>query len=164
MQKSEFEYLTNANYQIKQINDSNIQAVTSLAVEAQKEGFKFVQKTIDEWIGKTNRFSGIGEILWGVFDKGKCIAIGGLNIDPYANDPMIGRVRHLYVSLGYRQKGIATHLLKMIIERSNRYFIVLRLSVHKPGASNYGASKLYEKMGFVREERLGQTHIMVKRQ
>lgn len=148
------------DYEIKQINNSNIQTIASLANEAKKDGFQFVQRAIDELIGKANCFSGNGEILWGVFDDGKCIAIGGLNIDPYAGDLNTGRVRHLYVSPNYRRKGIATFLLNMIIERAREYFNILRLSAFGSGAANPIASKFYEEMGFLHKEGLKQTHML----
>ena len=147
-------------YEIKQIENANIQCLITLANEAKVEGFKFVQRAIDEWADGTNSFSNAGEVLFGVFDKGKCVAIGGLNIDPYSNDPNVGRVRHLYVSPGYRRRAIATGLLELIIERAKKYFRILRLSAYKPGAANPEASKLYEEMGFVAGERSKQTHVL----
>ena len=147
------------NYEISQINDSSIQSLAPLAVDAEGEGFKFVKKTIDEWISGANRFSGPGEILWGVFDGGKCVALGGLNVDPHANDPKVGRVRRLYVSSAYRKKGVATALLEMIIGKARQNFTTLRLSAHRPGASNEAASKLYEEIGFAKDEGPNQTHV-----
>lgn len=147
-------------YEIRKIDDSSIKSLESLADEARKEGFNFVRRTIDEWIGRINDFSKPGEILWGVFDGGRCVGIGGLNVDPYAGDAKVGRVRHIYVSKDFRNKGTATVLLKKIIKRARDFFLTLRVSTHRPGAVNPEADALYESAGFVRNEKLKQTHIL----
>jgi GNAT superfamily N-acetyltransferase len=146
-------------YEIKKIDDSNIKSLKSLADEAKKEGFNFVQRTIDEWTGHDNDFSKPGEILWGAVANGKCVGIGGLNIDPYAGDSKVGRVHHLYISKDFRNKGIATVLLKKIIKRARDFFLTLRVSTHRPGAVNPEADALYESVGFARNEKLKQTHL-----
>ncbi|MCX6758655.1 MAG: hypothetical protein NTX14_03035 [Candidatus Nealsonbacteria bacterium] len=63
-------------FNVKPINNENLGSA-GLAAEAKQEGFRFVQKTIDEWVDGANRFSKPGEILWGVFRGGQCIGIGG---------------------------------------------------------------------------------------
>lgn len=146
--------------EIKKIGHRNIGLLEPLAVEAKKEGINFVQRTIDEWISGANCFSKPGEILWGAFDDNRCVGIGGLNIDPYAGDPKVGRVRHLYIMLGYRNRGIASDLLARIIERAAGFFEVLRVSTHKPGTANPEADKFYEFMGFAKAGGEKQTHIM----
>lgn len=145
---------------VQKINDDNISSINQLAIAARAEGFNFVRRTIDEWQNGVNKFSKSGEILWGVFNNEICVAIGGVNIDPYANDPSIGRVRHLYVSQRLRRAGIAKILLKKIINRSRKYFNVLRLSAYRPGAENIPASRLYESIGFIKSEKNNQTHIL----
>jgi len=142
-------------YKIKKISNLKIQSLKNLADEAKNEGYNYVRKTMDEWLQGINQFSKQSEVLWGVFDSEKCIAIGGLNIDPFADEPAIGRVRRIYVSKKYRQKGIATYLLKKIIEQSKPFFSTLRLSTN-----NQNAAELYESMGFIKAEGVKQTHIL----
>lgn len=147
-------------YKIQKINDSSILSLTGLAAQAKTEGYNFVQRTIDEWQAGKNNFSKTGEFLLGVFDGDNCIAIGGLNIDPYANDTRVCRLRHLYVSPKCRRVGIAKILLEKIINDAQNYFNVLRLSAHKPARSNEPAARLYESMGFIQDEGDHQTHLL----
>jgi hypothetical protein len=44
-----------------EFNDSNISMIESLLVEAEREGYRFVGKTIAQWQSGTNRFSKPGE-------------------------------------------------------------------------------------------------------
>jgi GNAT superfamily N-acetyltransferase len=148
-------------FNVKPINNENLGSLDGLATEAKQEGFRFVQRTIDEWVDGANRFSKPGEILWGVFCDGQCIGIGGLNVDPYATDPGIGRVRHLYISKDFRNQGIASGLLKKIIKRSKEFFRTLRVSTHGPGRENPEADKFYEFMGFAKADGEKQTHILI---
>ena len=126
-----------------------------MAAEAKNEGYPFVQKTIDEWNQKINCFSMSGEILLGVFIGEKCIGIGGLNVDPYDNDPSIGRGHHLYISKRYRRQGIAKDLSNRIIRVAQEFFTILRGSTNNPVAA-----KFYETMGAKKSDKLKQTHAL----
>ncbi|MFC0273687.1 GNAT family N-acetyltransferase [Metabacillus herbersteinensis] len=53
--------------------------------------------------------------------------MGGLNIDPFSNEPNIGRLRRFYVSREYRRNGLGSLLLKKIIYEAKNYFKVLVL-------------------------------------
>ncbi|MCX6758656.1 MAG: GNAT family N-acetyltransferase [Candidatus Nealsonbacteria bacterium] len=86
---------------------------------------------------------------------------GGLNVDPYATDPGIGRVRHLYISKDFRNQGIASNLLERIVERSKEFFTVLRVSTHGKGGENPEADKFYEFMGFAKADGEKQIHILI---
>jgi GNAT superfamily N-acetyltransferase len=141
--------------EIKQINVSLIRSLELLAVEAQFEGFNFVRRTIDEWKSGMNCFSKKGEILFGIFTSNLCIGIGGLNIDPYIDDPSIGRIRHLYISQEHPRKGLATLLLKKIIKTAATYFETVRLFTNNPEASLF-----YESMGFDHSNSIKETHIL----
>jgi hypothetical protein len=82
-------------FEIKQITEINLGSLFYLAIEAQIEGYGFVKKTIDEWKSNFNTFSKKDEFLFGLFINDLCIGIGGLNVDPYINDPKIGRIRNV---------------------------------------------------------------------
>jgi hypothetical protein len=58
----------------------------ALADAARREGYRFVDRLVDDWISGTNRFSEPGEILLGVFDEAELIAVGGLIRDPFGAD------------------------------------------------------------------------------
>jgi GNAT superfamily N-acetyltransferase len=123
--------------------DSNYLMIESLAGEAKQEGFEFVQRTIDDWITGINRFSRSGEGLWGLFSGTRLIGIGGLNIDPYADDATTGRVRHLYIRHDYRRQGHASLLMSHIIGQAKLHFHQLRLFTANPAAATF-----YGNLGF----------------
>lgn len=141
------------DYLILEINDSNIDSLEMIAKEATEENYSFVRKTIDEWKSGVNNFSKKGEKLWGIFINNKCIAIGGLNKDPYIDDKDVGRVRHVYVSKEYRGQGLSIILLKLIISEAKKNFKSLRLSTHNPIAAS-----LYESNGFNKVDGVKVTH------
>jgi N-acetylglutamate synthase-like GNAT family acetyltransferase len=140
---------------IKQIKASDLDLLENLAIEAQSEGFNFVQRTIDEWKSGLNDFTKKGEILFGIFISDLCIGLGGLNLDPYIDDPRIGRVRHVFVSPKYRRKGLGTKLLKKIIYNSAKHFEILRLYTDNPIASSF-----YNSLGFKQTDGIKVTHIL----
>ena len=131
--------------EIIRINDSNIKLLEGLAFEAQSEGYNFVKRTIDEWKNGVNKFSKQGENLLGIFISNICIGIGGLNVDPYIDDPRTGRIRHLYISQQHRNQGFAKLLMKKIMKIAINHFDKLRLLT-----TNSMAASLYESFGFVK--------------
>jgi ribosomal protein S18 acetylase RimI-like enzyme len=124
-------------------------------MDAKEDGYRFVQRTIDEWLLHINSFSKKGEVLYGISVDDKIVAIGGLNIDPFLDDESIGRVRHLYVHRDYRENGFSKVLLKNIIRKAKKHFTYLRLST-----TNEIAAELYEKLGFERVKEHKATHSM----
>jgi hypothetical protein len=73
-------------FRFKQIKNLLEIEIRHLIEESKNEGFKFLERLMDEYSKGTNTFNKTGEILYGVFHvDGKLIAIGGLNKDPYAN-------------------------------------------------------------------------------
>lgn len=66
-----------------------------LQAEAIAEGFNFIDTLVGDWADGSNRFDGPGEVLLGCFDRGELIAVGGLNVDPFAGNPGIGRIRRV---------------------------------------------------------------------
>ena len=144
------------NYVVKEIKCLEINFLKGLAIEAGTEGYDFVQKTIAEWNNGQNNFSQDGEFFFGAFYKGDCIGIGGLNIDPYTLDCKIGRVRHLYVSINYRKRGIGKLILDKIIESAKGSFDKLRLYTENPIAESF-----YEKNGFKRSSVNKESHYII---
>ena len=141
--------------EIRKFDDSNIELLDDLATEARSEGYNFVQRTIEEWKSGVNRFSKNGEFLFGIFISDLCVGVGGLNVDPYIDDPNIGRIRHVYISQKYRQKGLVTLLLRKIILIAAKHFNLLRLYTQNPVASSF-----YESLGFFRLKAEKVSHIL----
>lgn len=95
--------------------------------ESEREVFKFLRRLVDDWQSGTNRFDSAGEIFLIAREADKVIGVGGLNIDPYANDPDIGRIRHVYVANECRRRGIGRTLVERLIDEARGSFRELRL-------------------------------------
>jgi GNAT superfamily N-acetyltransferase len=141
--------------EIKKIKSSDLSFLRDLAVEAQSEGYNFVQRAIDEWKCNINDFSKKGEVLFGIFISNLCIGIGGLNVDSYIENPSVGRIRHVYISQKHRRKGFATLLLRKIITSARNHFEILRIYTANPSTSPF-----YESLGFVESKGVKVTHIL----
>ncbi|HDR7799693.1 TPA: GNAT family N-acetyltransferase [Bacillus tropicus] len=121
--------------------------VDHLVRESICEGFRFLQKLVNDYRNGINRFNKYGESLYGLFTKeGVLIAIGGLNKDPYSNDPEIGRLRRFYVSKAYRRKGLGKLLLGKIISDARKYYKILVLNTETEQADRF-----YTSLGFSKE-------------
>ena len=117
----------------------------TLIADSETQGLRFMRRLADEWADGVNRFDRPGEALFFARDGSSVVGVGGLNIDPYADDTTVGRVRHLYVLSAYRRRGIGERLVTAIIDAARGRFSTLRLRT-----SNPDAARLYERMGFAR--------------
>ena len=80
--------------------------IGNLVKESQRQGFRFLQRLVQDFSSARNRFDQQGEAFFALIEKGKCVGVGGINIDPYAGDRQIGRVRRVYVSNAVRSRGL----------------------------------------------------------
>lgn len=101
-----------------------------LCQEAAEEGFRFMDKLAKEWKKGRNRFDAPGEILLGAFLNNELVAVDGLNIDPYANDVGMARLRHLYVLKQARRQGVAAALVRRLLEGARKAMNVARPEGH----------------------------------
>ena len=115
----------------------------ALEREARAEGYEFVDRTVRNWLAGRDRFDGPGAFLCGCFDGAVLIAIGGLSRDPYLNDPLVGRLRRIYVRPAWRRHGVGMHMVEYLLAEAKRKFQVVRLR-----AENDHAARLYERLGF----------------
>ena len=131
-----------------------------LMLDAESEGHDFLTKIKREWASYENRFDRPHEALFEVRDdQGHLIGIGGLNVDPYVDDPHLGRVRHVFVRPQARGSGVGRALVQKIIEHATGHFKLLRLRTHNPQAVD-----LYRKLQFVIVENANDpTHIYMER-
>jgi predicted GNAT family acetyltransferase len=127
-----------------------------LNLDAKQDGSRIVSKVIHDYLSEVNPFDNKKEVLYGVFDEQQLVAIGGINIDPYLMDDMIGRIRHLYVNRAYRNKGIATALIDKILEEKESFYNVIRMST-----KNEVAMQLFESFGFKKVVEFKATHIKI---
>ena len=109
------------------------------------EDFFAMRRLREVWGVGTNRFDRLGEALIEARDGELLVGICGLNLDPYANMPPIGRVRHLYVDPSARRRGIGRRLILAIIANARRHFTLLRLRTLRADADQF-----YVALGFTR--------------
>jgi GNAT superfamily N-acetyltransferase len=102
-----------------------------------------VRRLVEEWHSGANRFDRPGEVLFVAQLSGCVVGVCGLNIDPYARDPAVGRVRHLYVSVGERRKGVGRALIGRVVAGARKSFKTLRLRTNSKDAAAF-----YEAIGF----------------
>jgi GNAT superfamily N-acetyltransferase len=136
---------------IERITNLEAGQVAALVAESKAQGVRFVRRLAEEWASRANRFDQPGEALFVARADGRVVGIGGLNLDPYATEPTVGRVRHLYVLTAYRRLGIGRRIVEEIIEAGRGRFERLRLST-----SNPEPARLYERLGF--HPRAGVAH------
>jgi GNAT superfamily N-acetyltransferase len=123
--------------------------------EAGVEGYNFLDTLVREWETGANRFDGPGETFLGCFDERTLAAVGGLNRDPFAGRPEIGRLRRVYVRAAWRGKGIGGLLVTALVTQARGYFKCVRLRAENPAAA-----RLYERMGFLPIADPNATHIL----
>lgn len=112
-----------AIFQIEALPDD----ICELASKAREEGFVFLDRLIKDFGTGENTFAKTGEALFAVRDKGRLVAVGGLNIDPRAHDQSVGRVRRLYVDPESRRDGVGKMLMEVIEQAARKSFSELRL-------------------------------------
>ncbi|MFJ7729657.1 GNAT family N-acetyltransferase, partial [Neobacillus sp. NPDC097160] len=94
-------------YEVKQIYNLLNFDLDSLVIQSKEDGFRFVERLVNDYKNSSNTFNHSEEGLFGVFnEEGVIVAISGLNKDPFSNEQSIGRLRRFYVSKEYRRNGI----------------------------------------------------------
>lgn len=106
------------------------------------EGHRMLVRLQENWVSGLNRFDRPGEILAGAVVDSTLAGVCGRNIDPFANDTAAGRVRHLYVAPGYRNRGIGSRLVRFIAADAADFFRFL--NTRAPSQ----AFAFYERLGF----------------
>lgn len=114
-----------------------------MLAESEAAGYRFLRRVADEWDRGVNRFSRPGEALLVAESGGRWVGICGVGIDPYLDDPRVGRVRNVYVLADRRGSGIGRRLVGEAVARARGRFDRLRLR-----AEEMGPARLYESLGF----------------
>jgi GNAT superfamily N-acetyltransferase len=97
-------------------------------VEASRaEGFRFLERLRDDWASGRNRFEKPGEAFYLARDGSQLLGACGLNQDPFAGDPSVGRMRRLYVAPPFRRHGVASALVREATAAASGRFAVIRL-------------------------------------
>jgi GNAT superfamily N-acetyltransferase len=130
--------------EVARLFDLPADALAPLVADSAQEGWRFVRRLAEEWADGTNRFDRPGEALLAAWMDGALVGVCGLNADPYAGDPTIGRVRRLYVLRQLRGRGVGRLLVQAVVQLARPRFRSLR--VRTDGAV---AGRLYQRLGFV---------------
>ena len=135
-----------AEYQIERHVGSSVPDIEGLREAAHNEQIEFVERCHVDWTSSENQFDARGEGFWlAVTSLGQVVGMVGLNIDPYLNDPSIGRLRHLYVHPDHREGGVGTELVTAAMQSALGEFKRVRLRT--PGDR---ADAFYDNYGFER--------------
>jgi GNAT superfamily N-acetyltransferase len=118
---------------IARTTNLELAALQQLREESSREGFRFMERLFEEWASGANRFSAPGEALFLAIADGKVVGVCGLNCDPYAHDPRIGRVRRLYVLRAHRRSGVGRALLDAVVAYARDHFSLLRVRTEAAG-------------------------------
>lgn len=130
-------------FAVLRAGEGDIESLTDLAAESEREGFRFVRRLIDEYESGVNRFDRPGEALFLCRQGSAIVALGGLNCDPYSGQNDAGRVRRFYVAAGMRRRGVGSLLLQTIISEAKHRFTLLTLRTDTAAAASF-----YEAHGF----------------
>ncbi len=122
------------------ISDLSSIDTQEIVTASRKEGFRMVERLVEDFKSGVNRFDRPGEVLLAAFDSGKLIAVGGLNA---TDSPGVGRIRRVYVLPAYRRRAIGASLVGLLLARSIGKFetFVLRTTTETGAA-------FYESLGF----------------
>jgi GNAT superfamily N-acetyltransferase len=121
-------------------------ALAALVAESERAGWRFVRRLADEWAAAVNRFDRPGEALFVARAGARLVGVCGLNVDPYAADAGVGRVRHLYVLAEFRRVGVGRRLVEAVVAAAQGRFALLRLRTDSAEAATF-----YERLGFQRQ-------------
>ena len=116
-----------------------------LVKQSVAEGYRHLERLVEDWKSGTNRFDRENEALFvatyadaapvkQAVDQLKpdqpgthrarsevvWVGIVGVNVDPYLDDPSIGRVRRLYVDPAFRRAGVGRKLVERVLDHAQR--------------------------------------------
>jgi ribosomal protein S18 acetylase RimI-like enzyme len=117
--------------------------IPALATAARNEGHDFLLRFEAEWSSGVFRFDEPGECLFVAEIGDRLVGLGGICRDPYQHDLSVGRLRHVYVAIGFRSRGIAERLVRSCLACTGSHFRIIRLKTINPVAA-----RLYERIGF----------------
>lgn len=114
--------------------------ISILLKVSRAEGHNLVERLVDDWRDGSNRFDRPGEIALEARVGTRLVGVGGLNRDPYIDDPAVGRIRHVYVSSDARGDGVGSALVTALVGHARGRFTRVRLrTVTSAGFAFYSA-------------------------
>ncbi|MDF2064977.1 GNAT family N-acetyltransferase [Bacillus sp. Cr_A10] len=142
--------------EVKRISDLKEVDVTKLIQESEKEGYRFVSRLASRYEDGTRRFTEQGEAIYGVWEDGEIVAIGGLRQSIKSSEEQSARLLRFYTLPEHRRKGIGSELCKVIAENAKGQFKEITTKTESAKADAF-----YRANGFAFEDRSPDiTHVL----
>lgn len=127
---------------VQEVADLGAVDIAELLIESKREGFRNIQRLVNDYNEGSNRFQHEDEALFECRVGHRVIGICGLNRDPFS-DGSIGRIRRLYVLKEFRRHDAGRRLVEAVIQKASRHYSKLVLRTDNPKAADF-----YMKLGF----------------
>ena len=128
---------------IRKVSRLNRDELDELRDESVREGFRFIQRLIDDYSTGVNRFDQEGESLFLCYAHEKVVGVCGLNREEARGDRTIGRLRRFYVLPEHRRNGIGRKLVAAVLADARGYFDIVQLRT-----ATASADRFYRRLGF----------------
>lgn len=129
--------------QIQEISIWNRDELLAMLAESSSEGFRHIERLIDEYETGINTFEQEAEALLVCRMHNKVVGICGLNRDPNSGMTDTGRIRRLYVMREFRRHGVGRRLIDAVIQKAEKHYVRLVLYTDQPVAGFF-----YHTLGF----------------
>ncbi len=129
---------------------------SDLQADALQEGFRFIERLVDDWRENVCRFDKASERLLIVRSTNRLAGVGGLTIDPYDRATM--RMRRFYVRPGHRRSGMGRLMVADLIRCASQSGALIKVNAATPKGPAF-----WESLGFIPVEAEGHTHVYERR-
>ncbi len=140
---------------VERVGQLDLPVLQPLLDASLAEGHRLVQRIRDDWESGANRFERAGEALFLARRGYEGVGVCGVNVDPYADDPRLARLRHLYVHPDLRRRGVASGLVQRCVAHAAGNFDRMRLRTNRADASRF-----YVAVGFRLTDEPDATHTL----
>ena len=141
--------------QLVRIIDDLPESLPALLADAASEGVGNMARLARDWASGDQRFDGDGEALLGALLAGELTGIGGLSVEPAAQEPA-HRVRRFYVRPAFRRQGVARTLASALVQEALDQVDLLTCNA----AASPAAAPFWEAQGFSRDDTGPWTHVL----
>jgi ribosomal protein S18 acetylase RimI-like enzyme len=145
-----------SNIRIRRVDDLDTNLLVPLVEESAREGFRHLDRLINDYAAGINQFDQDGEALFIAYLDQDIVGVCGLNRDPNSNCADTGRVRRLYVLPSVRRFGIGRRLMDVVIAEAGKSYHMLVLKTDNPQADLF-----YRSIGFsIHTDSAAHTHFL----